>query len=173
MLEELCVKVIFHAFQDLEDLQHNFVKLKAFNDDDKTETAILRSRVDEQSKLIMILMQRADEEIIHAQTLDNVNQNMIACKEQADDELKLEMQKSSQLENRFHSLSSNHDEMIKIKDEYKHVNKQLREVNVRLKTENSELFSKELLEKDNHIQDLQERFAVVEQDNKRLNMKFR
>ena len=63
--------------------------------------------------------------------------------------------------------------MIKIKDEYKHVNKQLREVNVRLKTENSELFSKELLEKDNHIQDLQERFAVVEQDNKRLNMKFR
>ena len=62
------------------------------------QTAILRSRVDEQSKLIMILKQRADEEIIHAQTLDNVNQNMIACKEQADDELKLEMRKSSQLE---------------------------------------------------------------------------
>ena len=37
MLEELCVKVILLAFQDLEDLQHNFVKLKAFNDDDKTD----------------------------------------------------------------------------------------------------------------------------------------
>ena len=42
-------------------MQQNLDKLKNLSHDDKTETAMLRSRIDEQGQLICILKQRADE----------------------------------------------------------------------------------------------------------------
>ena len=51
----------------------------------------------------------------------------------------------SLIEQRFHTLSSNHEEMIKIKDEFKATNQVLREENERLQRENGEHFS-EILE---------------------------
>ena len=37
------------------DMQEKLQKLRALSEDDKTEAAMLRSRIDEQSQLIMIL----------------------------------------------------------------------------------------------------------------------
>ena len=39
------------------DIQENLRKLRALSEDDKSEAAMLRSRIDEQSQLIMILKQ--------------------------------------------------------------------------------------------------------------------
>lgn len=154
-------------------MQENLAKLKALKEDDKTEAAMLRSRIDEQSRLIMILKQRADEEIIRAQTLDRINKELTDFRENADHMLKNEIRKSTLLENRFHSLASNHEEMIKIKDEYKRVNQELREENTRLKNENARLFSKAIQEKDTRILELEKKFAVLKQENTNMEAKVR
>ena len=44
-------------WKDMGDIQENLRKLRALSEDDKSEAAMLRSRIDEQSQLIMILKQ--------------------------------------------------------------------------------------------------------------------
>lgn len=58
-------------------MQTNLVKLKALTEDDKAENAKLRSRIDEQCQLIMILKQRADEGTIRTQTLEKINKELM------------------------------------------------------------------------------------------------
>ncbi len=77
------------------------------------------------------------------------------------------------LDERFSQLASNHEELIKFKDEYKRQNKHLRTENTRLKEENRRLFSKVLEEKDQRVQELEaelgretKRCQVLEQKNK-------
>ena len=160
-------------FQDMQEMQENLAKLKALKADDKTEAAMLRSRIDEQSKLIMILKQRADEEIIRAQTLDRINKELTDFRENADSMLKNEIRKFTLLEGRFHSLAANHEEMIKFKDEYKRVNQELREENARLKNENARLFSKAIQEKDARILELEKKFVIIKQENTNMEAKLR
>ena len=160
-------------FQDMQEMQESLSKLKALKADDKTEAGMLRSRIDEQSKLIMILKQRADEEIIRAQTLDRINKELTDFREHADHMLKNEIRKFALLESRFYSLASNHEEMIKFKDEYKRVNQELRDENARLKSENARLFSKAIQEKDVRILELEKKFAIIKQENTSMEGKIR
>lgn len=134
---------------------------------------MLRSRIDEQSRLIMILKQRADEELLRAQALDKVNKELTELKEHSDDVLKNEMRKYNILDSRFGNLASNHEEMIKIKNEYKRVNQELREENARLKNENSRMFSKVVQDKDAKIQELENKFAIMKEQNGSLEIKLR
>lgn len=62
----------------------------------------------------------------------------------------------STLEQRFHTLSSNHDELIKIKDGYKMENKKLRDENFKFQTENAERVSVPLQEKEKQLKMLRE-----------------
>ena len=62
----------------MSELETSLSKLKALKDDDKTENALLRSRIDEQSQLIMILKQRMDEAVNHARTLERTNEALQA-----------------------------------------------------------------------------------------------
>lgn len=64
------------SLQDMSTIQENLAKLKGLKDDDKTETALLRSRIDEQSQLIMILKQRTDEAVQRARTLEARNEEL-------------------------------------------------------------------------------------------------
>ncbi|KAL8558524.1 hypothetical protein ACOMHN_038848 [Nucella lapillus] len=165
-------QMVSDSQHDVQEMQESLAKLKALKEDDKTEAGMLRSRIDEQSRLIMILKQRADEEIMRAQTLDRINQELTEFREHADDMLKNEIRKFNQLEHRFDTLASNHEEMIKFKDEYKRVNTELREENARLKSENVRLFSKAIKEKDARILELEKKFAIIKQENANIEAKF-
>ena len=62
----------------MSELQTSLSKLKALKEDDKTENALLRSRIDEQSQLIMILKQQADEAVNQARSLERTNEGLKA-----------------------------------------------------------------------------------------------
>lgn len=165
--------MVTESSQDVQDMRDTLKKLRNLKEDDKTELGMLRSRIDEQSRLIMVLKQRADEEIVRAQTLDKMNKELTDFREHADDMLKNEMRKYNILESRFSSLASNHEEMIKIKDEYKRVNQEIREENARLKNENARLFSKAIEEKDARIHELEKKFAVMKEQNNNIEARLR
>lgn len=134
---------------------------------------MLRSRIDEQSQLIMILKNRADEAIVRTQTLEKINSELVEFRENATEKLNHEIRKFNLLDKRFSELADNHEEMIKFKDEYKRVNTELRAENERLRDENRKLFSKALLEKDEMIKNLEEKFAVSQKEISILEAKFR
>lgn len=157
----------------MKDMQESLAKLRALKEDDKTEAAMLRSRIDEQSRLIMILKQRADEEILRAQALERITKELSDFKDQADNVLKNEIRKYSILDSRFNCLASNHEEMIKIKDEYKRVNQELREENSKLKNDNSRLFSQAIQDKDQKIQELEKKLSILKEQNTAVEAKFR
>lgn len=68
----------------------------------------------------------------------------------------------STLEQRFHTLSSNHEELIKIKDEYKMENQKLRDENFKYETENAEKVSVALQEKEKQLSTLREEMRGAE-----------
>ena len=74
-----------------------------------------------------------------------------------------EMKARSTLEQRFHCLSSNHDELIKIKDEYKSENRVLREDNKKLRREKEEAFSASLQEMEKQLCVLREAAEKAEE----------
>ena len=138
-------------------MQTNLAKLKALSEDDKTENALLRGRIDEQSQLIMILKQRADEAVFKVRALERINQELEEFRDNAEEEFRLQNKKYNMLDARFSDLAHNHEEMIKIKDEYKHRNKELMKENARLLDDNNRLFSKAIEERDLTIHELEKK----------------
>ncbi|TMS06149.1 Coiled-coil domain-containing protein 89 [Larimichthys crocea] len=57
--------------EHVDSIQKALEKLQSLSAEDKTET--LRSRIDEQSSLICILKQRADELLLRCQVLEKIN----------------------------------------------------------------------------------------------------
>ncbi|XP_033120379.1 coiled-coil domain-containing protein 89-like [Anneissia japonica] len=147
--------MVSESKQDVDNMILSLEKLKNLSQDDKSENAMLRSRIDEQSQLICILKKRADEELVRSQTLERVNNEMVQFRDQAQQIIDVELKKNGLLESRFSELAENHQEMIRFKDEYKQQNKKLRDENSRLVAENKNLFSSKLLEKDEQIHTLQ------------------
>ena len=64
------------------EMQDNLEKLKALSADDKHENDKLRSRIDEQCQLIMILKKKADEGTVKIQTLDRINKELSDFRDQ-------------------------------------------------------------------------------------------
>lgn len=148
-------------------------KLKGLAKDDKTENAMLRSRIDEQSQLIMILKNRADEAFARIATLERINKELTEFRDNAKDNIDHEIRKFNLLDKRFNDLASNHEEMIKYKDEYKRVNVELRQENEKLKDENARLFSKAILEKDDTIRQLEGKLVTARDQYTSLETKYR
>ena len=134
---------------------------------------MLRSRIDEQSQLIMILKSRADEAFSRTSTLERINKELTEFRDNAKENLDHEIRKFNLLDRRFNDLASNHEEMIKYKDEYKRVNVELRQENERLKDENARLFSKAIVEKDDKIRLLEGKLASVKDQYASLETKYR
>ena len=157
----------------MNNMLENLTKLKSLSEDDKTEAAMLRSRIDEQGQLIMILKQRADDAHSRMQTVDKINKQLMDFRDQATEQIEQEIRKFNILDQRFHDLASNHEEMIKFKDEYKRVNKELREENARLRDENSKLFSKAMQEKDRQINELDRKCSAIKEQYTGLEQRTR
>lgn len=173
-------EMVSDSNKDMSDMQRNLSKLKSLSEDDKTENALLRSRIDEQSQLIMILKQRADDVSRKSQTLEKINKEMIEFRENAKEMLDGEIRKFNMLNSRFDDLASNHQELIKIKDEYKRSNQELRLENSKLREENERLFSGAITEKDKQIADLdkkltssKEQFSLLEQKHRQLQQEIK
>jgi hypothetical protein len=160
-------------FQDMSDMQRNLSKLKSLSEDDKSENGMLRSRIDEQSQLIMILKQRADDVSRKSQTLEKINKEMIEFRENAKVMLDGEIRKYNMLNSRFDDLASNHQELIKIKDEYKRSNQDLRLESSRLREENERLFSGAIIEKDRQIADLDRKLTNFKDQYNLMEQKHR
>lgn len=91
------------------------------------DPVVLRSRIEQQSDLIMLLKRHND-----AVNLENKNMvSQLAREKQGCEAAKNDKQKAvaaySKLEGRFRTLSSQHDELIVIKDEHKADKKRLQE----------------------------------------------
>lgn len=128
--------------------------LRGLSQEEQTELRMLRSRIEEQSGLICMLKQRADEMLLRSQTLERFNTKLQNLQVNMQTELQNEREKSEQQEQRFMDLAANHRELINFKDEYKQKNVELMKENKRLREENEKLFSKELQEKEEIIHKL-------------------
>ncbi|XP_029937390.1 coiled-coil domain-containing protein 89 isoform X2 [Myripristis murdjan] len=136
-----------HRLSEVDSVQ-TLEKLRGLATEDKTETEMLRSRVDEQSSLICILKQGADEMLLRCRSLQKMNTDLedrVAVKHK---ELDLERKKSTIFERRFTDLASNHEKMIAFMNDYKRQNARLELENKHLRSENETLFSQKLQDKE-------------------------
>lgn len=72
------------------------------------------------------------------------------------------------VEKRFNTLAENHEEMIKIKDEYKHSNQALMAENEKLKQENQMKFSAAVEERESRLSKLREELGAKYQREREL-----
>lgn len=138
----------------MKTMKENLDKLKNLSEAEKSDSAILKARIEEQSQLIMILKKRSDEESIRAKTLEKMVDELTEFRDGANEDLQREINKYNMLDARFNDLAHNHQELIRFKDEYKRQNNELRQENERLREENAKLFSSALNEKDKKIKEL-------------------
>ena len=81
---------------------------------ERSENAMLQSRIDEQSQLIMMLKQRVDEASQTVDWSEKHNATLVADCKQAHDDLTMQRKKYDLLESRFNHLLSNHQQMIEV-----------------------------------------------------------
>lgn len=107
------------ASPSVPELDETIKNLRNLSAEDKTEVGLLKSRIEEQSRLIMILKQRGDDYITKNMSLERQNQELAEQKEKLHDDLKLALSNFASLNENFKYLSENHEALIRIKDEYK------------------------------------------------------
>lgn len=138
--------------QHMDSIQKSLEKLRSLSAEDTTE--VLRSRIDEQSSLILILKQRADEVLLRCQALEKINTELEGRVTDCQKELDSERKKAELLEKRFMDLAANNQAIIAFMDEHKNENTQLKLENKQLQSENETLFSQKLQDKEVFVQKL-------------------
>lgn len=136
----------------MDSIQKSLEKLRSLSAEDTTE--VLRSRIDEQSSLICILKQRADEVLLRCQALQKINTELEGRVMDCQKELDSERKKAELLEKRFMDLAANNQAIIAFMEEHKNQNAQLKLENKQLQSENETLFSKKLQDKEVFVQKL-------------------
>nr|XP_051677465.1 coiled-coil domain-containing protein 89 [Oryctolagus cuniculus]XP_051677468.1 coiled-coil domain-containing protein 89 [Oryctolagus cuniculus]XP_051677474.1 coiled-coil domain-containing protein 89 [Oryctolagus cuniculus]XP_051677478.1 coiled-coil domain-containing protein 89 [Oryctolagus cuniculus] len=135
-------------FKELDGLREALANLRDLSEEEKSEKAMLCSRIQEQSQLICILKRRSDKALERCQILELLNKELEEEREQEAEKLKAQRQHARKLEERFMTLATNHEMMIRFKDEHKNQNIKLKEENEKLRLENSSLFSQALRDKE-------------------------
>ncbi len=156
----------------MDDVHQALEKLRSLSQEERTEADMLRSRIDEQSTLICILKQRADEMLLRCQALEKINTELENLRANVTLELENERKKSELLEQRFMLLASNHRELINFKNEYKSQNAKLEKENERLREENETLFSHEVQEKEKSILKLTQELKELAEQHKILETEY-
>ncbi|XP_017324846.1 coiled-coil domain-containing protein 89 [Ictalurus punctatus] len=164
--QEYVKPIITNTKQDMDDVHQALEKLRGLSQKERTEEGMLRSRIDEQSSLICMLKQRADDMLLRCQALERVNTELQNLRVNVQMELQNEREKSEQLEQRFMDLAANHTELINFKDEYKRKNTELIKENKRLREENEKLFSKELQDKEETIHKLSQELSDLREKHR-------
>ncbi|KAL7385404.1 hypothetical protein ABVT39_021298 [Epinephelus coioides] len=159
------MKVEGNTTEHVDGIWKSLEKFLNVSGDGATEKGVLQSRIDEQSNLICMLKQRADEVLLRSQALQKINTELedrvTNCQKELDDERK----KAEILEKRFMDLAANNQAIIAFMDEYKNQNAQLKLENEQLQSENDTLFSQKLQDKEMFVQQLM-------QDIKQLTEKY-
>jgi len=131
-------------------LDETMIKLRNISSEEKTEIGMMKSRIDEQSRIIMMLKQRCDDYIHKNMAMENLNQELIDQKEKIELELEDLKFKYKQILQRFETLSNYNEEIISIKDEYKSKNIELKE---KINKLNEELNNLNQNEKISHLEE--------------------
>ncbi|NXO55104.1 CCD89 protein, partial [Aramus guarauna] len=119
--------------------------------EEKREKALLRSRLEEQHRLICILKNKADDARKRCRGLEQLNTELEKLRTEDAVKMKTQTQRIQHLEQRFTDLANSHEKMIQLKDEHRKQHMQLREENKRLRQENKVLFSQTLMEKEGEV----------------------
>ncbi|KAK1336187.1 hypothetical protein QTO34_003990 [Cnephaeus nilssonii] len=139
------------GFKEMDGLREALANLRGLSEEEKSEKAMLRSRIHEQSQLICILKRRSDEALERCQILELLNTELEEKGVLEAEKLKAKSEHARKLEDRFMTLAANHEEMIRFKDQYKSENAKLREENEKLRLENDNLFSQALKEQEAQV----------------------
>ncbi|XP_034741437.1 coiled-coil domain-containing protein 89 [Etheostoma cragini] len=146
------MKVEGNTTLHMEIVRESLEKLRSISANDATETGMLRSRIDEQSSLICMLKERADEVLLRCQALQNINMELESRVTDCQTELDSERKRAELLEKRFVDLAANNQAIIAFMEEYKSQNVQLKLENKQLQSENDTLFSQKLQDKEVFVQ---------------------
>lgn len=147
--------------------------LRSLAHDDRQESEMLRSRVDQQSELIAILKQRADQNQERCESLSKRIIDLDEERESFELEASRERRQREIVERRFSHLNENHVKMISIKDDYKAENVTLRRDNERLKRENESHFNEIVRQRDCQLSEMQSRLSGLEERCGQLDAKRR
>lgn len=122
---------------------------------------MLWSRINEQSSLICMLKQRADELLLRCQALQKINTELEEQVTGCQKELDRERKKTEIIERRFMDLAANNQAIIAFMDEHKSQNVQLKLKNKLLQSENDSLFSPKLQDKEVVVQKLMQEVKML------------
>ncbi|RDD46445.1 Coiled-coil domain-containing protein 89 [Trichoplax sp. H2] len=136
---------------EVSELQTSLDKLQALSQDDKSENNMLRSRIDQQSELIMMLKQRADECQKQLTLTEESKMRADNTLEQAKKSIQLEKERKMVIEKRYGQLQEEYDQLSKTRDHFAQENEQLKIDNQKLVAENRNLFSTAISERDEKI----------------------
>ncbi|XP_062420877.1 coiled-coil domain-containing protein 89 [Pungitius pungitius] len=138
------------------------------------ETGMLRSRIDEQSSLIVMLKQRADEVLLRSQALQALNADLEGRVAEHHKELDGERKRGELLEKRFMDLAANNQAIIAFMNDHKEQNCKLKMENKQLQLENETLFSQKLHDKELLVQKLKQEIKKLteKQTNKENEYRF-
>ncbi|XP_035030959.1 coiled-coil domain-containing protein 89 [Hippoglossus stenolepis] len=145
---------VMTSSEHMDSFRRSLDKLRSLSTEDVTETEMLRSRINEQSSMICILKQRADELTLRCQALQKINTEQKDGVTDHQRELDSERKKAELIERRFLDLAANNQAIIVFMDEHKSQNAQLKIENKRLQSENDTLFSQKLQDKEVLVQKL-------------------
>ncbi|KAF1610775.1 UNVERIFIED_CONTAM: Coiled-coil domain-containing protein 89, partial [Eudyptes pachyrhynchus] len=120
-------------------------------EEEKSEKALLHSRLEQQHHLICILKKNADDARKRCKGLEQLNMELEKLRTEDAVKMKAQTQRIQHLEGRFMDLASNHEKMIQFKDEHRKRHMQLWEENKRLRQENEMLFSQTVREKEAEV----------------------
>lgn len=125
-----------------------------------TQSDVLRSRIEEQSQLICVLKQRNDQLLAKVNAAESQNERLIQAQSILKTQLIEDNKRFDRLEDHFNTLAANHQEMIKIKDDYKVSNDVLRRENTLLKEKLQAKDSEKVLALSREIRRLQEALKI-------------
>ncbi|XP_057605957.1 coiled-coil domain-containing protein 89 [Hippopotamus amphibius kiboko] len=148
-------------FKELDGLREALANLRGLSEEEKSEKAMLYSRIQEQSQLICILKRRSDEALERCQILELLNTELEEKRTLEAEKLKAKSEQARKLEERFMTLAANHELMIRFKDEHKSQNVKLREENEKLRLENDHLFSQALKDQEAKVVQLTARSEAL------------
>ncbi|XP_034522092.1 coiled-coil domain-containing protein 89 [Ailuropoda melanoleuca] len=151
-------------FKELDGLKEALANLRGLSEEEKSEKAMLCSRIQEQSLLICILKRRSDEALERCQILELLNTELEEKRLLEAEKLKAKSKHAQKLEERFMTLAANHELMIRFKDEHKSQNVKLREENEKLRLENSNLFSQALKDQEAKVLQLTARSEALSKE---------
>nr|XP_009930886.1 PREDICTED: coiled-coil domain-containing protein 89 [Opisthocomus hoazin] len=137
--------------KDMEDLTKCLEELGESPKEEKSEQALLRSRLVQQHHLIYILKKKADDACKRCRDLEQLNAELEQLRTEDAVKMKSQTQQIQRLERCFMELADNHEKMIQLKDEHRKRHMQLWEENKRLRQENEALFNQTVREKEAEV----------------------